>query len=464
MRTCILRRVLAALLIALGSSHLLAQQRNLNVVAAGNEQRVALVIGNSTYKDAPLRNPANDASDMAQALRGLGFKVTLKANASQRQMKDAIRDFGEQLTKGGVGLFYYAGHGVQYKGRNFLVPVGARIERESHVEDEAVDAAFVLAQMEEARNRINLVILDACRNNPFTRGFRSVASGLAQMDAAQGTLVAFATAPGSVAADGDGRNGVYTKHLLRQMRQPGVPVELMFKRVRDSVITETNDKQTPWESSSLRGADFYFGGAPSTASAVATPVLAPQQQITVDHSAIELAFWDSIKSSTNPEDFRAYLDQYANGAFASLARLKLTRGQGDNKDKANAGSLPPEAVRRPQDLVNVDIYFEDKWGGMLPSFNSVSHHGEIIARWDNNEVVVGKFSGSIDTGIELNGSIKMRPGRLTILVKYVAKTITMYGTTTGELRKDIMITGQAYIKAKIANPRIGDPSLELSKL
>lgn len=301
--------LLMAVCIGWSSHHALAQQK---------EQRVALVIGNSAYKDAPLKNAANDASDMAQALRELGFKVNLKTNAGQRQMKDAIRDFGQQLTKGGVGLFYYAGHGVQYKGRNFLVPIGASIEREAHVEDETVDAAFVLAQMEEARNRVNLVILDACRNNPFSRGFRSVARGLAQMDAAQGTLVAFATAPGSVAADGDGRNGVYTKHLLRQMRQPGVPVELMFKRVRDGVISETKEKQTPWESSSLRGADFYFraGAAAGTTSLGGA---AP----TADAATIELGFWDSIKESTDRADFEEYLREYPQGRFAGLAKNRI---------------------------------------------------------------------------------------------------------------------------------------------
>ena len=234
-------------------------QRNLTVAAPpASEQRVALVIGNGAYVDAPLKNPANDATDVALALREVGFQVTLRTNARQRDMKQAIREFGEALARGGVGVFYFAGHGIQSKGRNFLVPVGAQIERESHIEDETVDANFVLAQMEDARNRLNIVILDACRNNPYSRSFRSASRGLAQMDATSGTLIAFATAPGSVAADGDGRNGVYTRHLLRQMREPGLPVELMLKRVRDGVITETKERQVPWESSSLRGADFYF--------------------------------------------------------------------------------------------------------------------------------------------------------------------------------------------------------------
>jgi TPR repeat protein/uncharacterized caspase-like protein len=267
------------LLAVAGAAH---AQRNLTVAAPpASEQRVALVIGNASYAEAPLRNPVNDATDVAAALRELGFQVTLRTNARQRDMKQAIRDFGEQLARGGVGLFYFAGHGVQSRGRNFLMPIGAQIEREAHIEDESVDANFVLAQMEEARNRVNIVILDACRNNPYSRGFRSAARGLAQMDASSGTLIAFATSPGSIAADGEGRNGVYTKHLLRQVREPGLPVELMLKRVRDGVITETKERQIPWESSSLRGADFYFrpSDTPVSVAAIAPPAMEAQQRL-----------------------------------------------------------------------------------------------------------------------------------------------------------------------------------------
>lgn len=277
-------RVLGLILIATAASSgapPAQAQRNLAVSSPtrASETKLALLIGNSAYRDSPLKNPVNDATDMAETLRGLGWKVTLRTNATQRQMKEAIREFGAELEHGGIGLFYFAGHGLQYRGENFLVPVAANIERESHIEDETVSANFVLRQLDEAKNRTNIVILDACRNNPFARSFRSASRGLAQMDAAQGTLIAFATAPGSVAADGDGRNGVYTKHLLRQMRVPGVPVELMFKRVRDAVISETRDLQTPWESSSLRGADFYFipvantAGVPTAAASATEPAV-----------------------------------------------------------------------------------------------------------------------------------------------------------------------------------------------
>lgn len=225
--------------------------------------RLALVIGNSAYQTSPLKNPLNDAEDMAAALRNLGFKVILKKNADRRTMEDTIRFFGKQLRNGGIGLFYFAGHGVQVEGRNYLMPVDARIESESDVRYEAVDAGRVLGKMEDAENQLNIVILDACRNNPYARAFRLDQSGLARMDAPTGSLIAYSTAPGEVAADGTERNGIFTKHLIQHMITPNLSIEQVLKRVRIDVARQTNGRQIPWESSSLMG-DFYFN--PSKAS------------------------------------------------------------------------------------------------------------------------------------------------------------------------------------------------------
>lgn len=221
------------------------------------ENRIALVIGNGNYSVSPLRNPVNDASDIAAVLQKLGFYVIVKTDADQRAMENSIRDFGKKLRSGGVGLFYFAGHGMQVKGRNYLIPIGADIESESDVKYEAVDAGRVLGKMEDADNDLNIVILDACRDNPFARSFRSSSRGLARMDAPKGSIIAYATAPGMVAADGEGRNGVYTKHLLRHITTPGLTVEKVLKQVRVGVINETSEKQIPWESSSLVG-EFHF--------------------------------------------------------------------------------------------------------------------------------------------------------------------------------------------------------------
>ena len=294
--------------LSIGFSHsLFAQQK---------EQRVALVIGNSAYKAAPLRNPVNDATDMAQALREAGFVVTLRTNIGTRDMRQAIRTFSQTLKQGGVGLFYFAGHGIQSKGRNYLVPLNADIKEEFELEDEAVDANRVLAGMEEAGNRVNIVVLDACRDNPFARSWRSSSSGLAQLSAPNGSFVVFATAPGSVAADGLGRNGVFTRHLLASLKHPDSDIDRVFTRVAAGVARESNKKQVPWKSSSLTG-EFRFSGAVQVGSVPAAPEMSEAQR--------EDAFWVDAKAVGNREAFEGYLESYPKGRYASLARANIAR-------------------------------------------------------------------------------------------------------------------------------------------
>jgi uncharacterized caspase-like protein len=230
--------------------------------ADAREKRIALVVGNDKYPGSPLRNPVNDATALAAKLREVGFEVVLRTNVAQREMTRAVRDFGEKITPGSVALFYYAGHGMQARGKNYLIPVDADITSESSVSIEAIDVERVLDQLGAAR--VSMVILDACRNNPFERRFRSGAgAGLAQIDAPAGTLIAYATAPGKIALDGDGKHAPYTEALLRAMDAPGLRVEDVFKQVRISVLKTTASKQIPWESSSLTG-DFLFRPAAAT--------------------------------------------------------------------------------------------------------------------------------------------------------------------------------------------------------
>lgn len=240
-------------------------------VAQAAEARHALVIGNSKYAQVPLSNPANDAAAMAKVLTRAGFTVDLKLDADQRQMDAAIRAFGDRLKGDSVGLFYFAGHGVQVKGRNFLLPVGATVQREDEVPFKAIDAQQVLDKMDAAKNRINVVILDACRDNPFAKASRSTAGsgGLSQMDAPSGSLLAFATAPGSVASDGKGSNGLYTQHLLANLERPGLPVEEVFKRTRLGVRLDSRGQQVPWENTSLEGDFYFFPPTPGSAKAAA---------------------------------------------------------------------------------------------------------------------------------------------------------------------------------------------------
>ncbi|HUP98103.1 MAG TPA: caspase family protein [Usitatibacter sp.] len=225
-------------------------------VAIAAEQRLALVIGNAAYPGARLANPGNDARAVGAKLQALGFEVILKTDINQREMTRAISQFGQRMQNGGVALFYYAGHGLQVRGRNFLVPVDAEIVSEASVRSEAVDVDQLLEQLGPAR--LGIVILDACRNNPYEGKFRTTAgTGLAQIDAPKGTLLAYATAPGKVASDGNGANGLYTAELLKALDVPGLKVEEIFKAVRVNVIKATQALQIPWESSSLTG-EFYF--------------------------------------------------------------------------------------------------------------------------------------------------------------------------------------------------------------
>lgn len=247
------------------------------MATARAEPRIALVIGNAAYKNSPLRNPVNDARLIGQTLRAVGFEVIERTDLDQNGMKRVIQEFGLKLEGAGrdaVGLFYYSGHGVQAAGRNFLIPTTANIARASDLDIDAVDANWVMAQMAEAGNRLNFVILDACRDNPFTKGFKSAQRGLSVMQAPTGTLIAYATSPDDVAADGEGTNSPYTAALAAALPTQGVPAEQVFKRVRNRVLAETSGQQTPWESSSLVGADFYFA-APSGA---VLPPSAPAQE------------------------------------------------------------------------------------------------------------------------------------------------------------------------------------------
>ena len=267
------------------------------------EPRTALVIGNAAYADSLLANLVNDARDIAKALQSMGFTVTLREDLQKRAMEEGISEFSRHLQQeGGVGLFFYSGHGAQLNGRNYLIPVGATVRSEADVVYEAVDAGRLLDHMEEAGNRLNIIILDACRDNPFGRRFQStrgggLTRGLAQMDAPAGSIIAYSTAPGRVAEDGSGRNSPYTSALLAVMNTSGLGIEQVFKQVRNRVIQATGNKQVPWESTSLRG-DFYFVAAQATT----LPVEPPPEQ-THEPAPVAQQVQNSQISSSN--DFSA---------------------------------------------------------------------------------------------------------------------------------------------------------------
>ena len=228
---------------------------------AQRERRVALVIGNGTYKNAPvLPNPRNDATDMAVILRKLGFDVIDGHDLDRRDMENKIREFSRKIENADLALFYYAGHGLQVTGKNYLVPIDAKLEREGDLSFEAIDVDVVLQQLENGP-RANLVFLDACRNNPLARNFArslgirsaAVGMGLASIQGGIGTMIVYATQPNNVALDGDGRNSPFTAALLAHLPNPGVDISIVLRRVRADVIQATNQKQVPWDHSSLVG-------------------------------------------------------------------------------------------------------------------------------------------------------------------------------------------------------------------
>ena len=233
-------------------------------VTCAASSRVALVIGNGNYQSSPLKNPVNDANDIATLLSSLDFEVIKLIDADRREMVTAINEFSSKLRRSEVGLFYFAGHGMQINDTNFLLPIGINVVDESDVEFEAVRADRVIAKMRSAETRLNVVILDACRDNPLRRTFRSSARGLARMDAPKGTIIAYATSPGSTAADGQGRNGVYTGHLLDVMAVPGLDIQDMFNEAGMKVMEDTDDAQVPWTSITPIPKYYLAGTAPDS--------------------------------------------------------------------------------------------------------------------------------------------------------------------------------------------------------
>lgn len=316
--------------------------------------RRALVIGNADYEASqPLANSVRDARDVAEALKRVGFSVRLLTDARLADLTEAVQEFGESLREGDTALLYYSGHGIQAQGRNYVIPTNARITAEQNVRLQAIDIEAVLDQMAYAKTAVNIVILDACRNNPFEERMRGGAQGLAQMTAPKGTIIAYATAPGKTASDGrPGSNGIYTAALLKAIETPGLTIEETLKRVRVSVMDASNGRQIPWDASSLIG-DFRFISIPSgpaqtspPASDITTTAPAQQGEQTpageaiqtaslpsapsapsppTGNVSIEGALWQEIKEAYDWEQYADFLQRFPDGAFAGLARQNQKR-------------------------------------------------------------------------------------------------------------------------------------------
>ena len=312
--------------------------------AANAEKRVAFVVGNGTYKNvAPLPNPSVDAKAMASALRNVGFEVVEGSNLTRDKMTERLLDFGKKAQGADVALFFYAGHGIAISGTNYLLPIDADIKSEMDVKlGAAINIDLTLEQtMGDAK--VKLVFLDACRDNPFAAKIKSnaatrsvnVQTGLAEMKSGEGTLIAFATGPGQTALDGqEGGNSPFTRALLANLTQPGVEIQQAMTKVRAQVNEETSKGQLPWGHTNLIGT-VYLNGAPAPGAVAAAAPAATASK----GSDVELEFWRSIKDSNKPEELNAYLTNYPNGQFRSLALSRIASLESGAKDAAATRNL-----------------------------------------------------------------------------------------------------------------------------
>ena len=286
-------------------------------LAAHANERVALVVGNSSYRASPLTNPRNDANAMADLLSKAGFVVDKQLDTDLGQLQSAVDRFGQAIRDPKVkfGLFYYAGHGLQQDWRNYMVPVTANIRTAADVPRQAVDVSNLLRYMEQTTDRSFLIVLDACRDDPFAGNFRPAAKGLSQFDAPVGSLLAYATSPGAVAQDGEGRNGLYTGYLLKEFAVPGARLEDAFKRVRLSVRLASRGAQVPWESTSLEEDLYLFPLVSHKLSEADRDKLLEKEMTT----------WLRVKSTTDPEVLAGFIREYPSGSASELAQSRMNR-------------------------------------------------------------------------------------------------------------------------------------------
>lgn len=333
--------------------------------AAEASKRVALVIGNSAYENAPaLANPQNDATDIAAALNDLGFEVVVGTDLDNRGMRDTVREFGKALRGADVAMLFYAGHALQVNGKNFLAPTDTRLEFENDLDFETIPLQFIQRQMErEAKTQ--LLFIDACRDNPLASALKEASrstntgNGLAKETlASSGILIAFATDPDNVALDGTGRNSPFTKALLDNIKRPGVEISTLMTDVRIQVRKDTNDRQTPWINSALLGRFYFNPGTEQTAdenkqvaaldtSSDVSKETGPSRG--VDTARIQSLAWDAVKDSNSISELEAFISTYGSGFYGKLAQIRLDRLKAE---KAPKKATPPAAEE--QQIANVE--------------------------------------------------------------------------------------------------------------
>lgn len=385
------------------------------------EKRMALVIGNSSYSHVPaLANPKNDAADMAVKLQGMGFEVISGVDLDLVALRDTIRKFVKTLSGADVTLFYYAGHGLQVNGENYLVPVDAQLGSYDDLEFEAVSMGIVLSAMER-NTSVNLVFLDACRDNPLadtlarSMGTRSgsIGRGLARLGSSVGSLIAFATQPGNVALDGSGRNSPFTLALLKHLGTPGQSITQDMVLVRRDVLEATDGKQVPWDSSSLTGDVILVPKVDNKNTQDSTDISA---KATRTDTAIELAFWDTVKNTDDPLMYQAYLEQYPGGAFVSLARVKLKMLEAERKPSQDTNNVIATETQQPESRKTVVASIDETESGPFDGMWRLTRHATTSScGWkelsQNFRVEGGKVSSDGLTGrITSNGTLDITLG------------------------------------------------------
>ena len=405
-------RLVAFLLAFLTSSLLGLVGSNAQAQSVDTAPRTALVFGNAAYSapDRPLKNPVSDARLMARTLRELGFDVRLREDADRRSMLQALRELEETLRKTkGVGLVYFAGHGVQVNGRNYIVPIGANLVRDVDAQKNAVDADDVLQRLRDTGAKLNILVLDACRNNPLLATSRSAGTagakaGLAPMRPPEGALVAFATEAGRLASDGkEAGNGLYTRHLARWIKEPDLTLEQVFKRTREAVQLESKGEQIPTEYSVLTGADLYLAGNSAARVASATngpaPTVIAAVKNTTGGTAVANRSADTpLASPTAPIDTvsaRAKLTQLGAGYTKQSYQLAV-----DNDDVAVFEALLAAGWKlEVWDVVKIMDPRENFWNWPVKVMNSIARRGKalpIYADLCNAKNLTERFSGLPD--------------------------------------------------------------------
>jgi hypothetical protein len=389
----------------------------LAVPAEAAGKRVALVIGNSGYEHAgELVNPKNDAADIAAALEKVGFVVISGIDLDKRGMENAIRRFAREMTGAEAGAFFYAGHGLQVAGQNYLVPTDAKLDDSAGVDFELIRLDLVQGTMEGAA-KTNILFLDACRDNPLARnlaramGTRSAAigKGLASVESGIGTLISFSTQPGNVALDGKGRNSPFAGALAQQLLAGRGDLADMLISVRRSVMQATDNRQVPWEHSSLTDR-FYFTAPSGTA---AGPALSYAEQA-------ELAFWESVRDSKQPSVVRSYIDAYPKGAFVVLAKAiieQLEQGAG----AGSAGAKSGEAASKAASLAPAGAAFDGEWRVVRESQTCRDKRSEFVIYVGDGQIRTNRNSGQVEAdgtiefkreSKETDGSFSVHTGRL----------------------------------------------------